>query len=93
MLSELPSGSCQVTLRKVPWPNFQRRSQSVIPAIEKTKQRENRDNLHYLVFIEVTSQFGELGIPNSIWHLAGGLREAQGRAFGFTELRALRELP
>lgn len=82
-----------MTLRKVPWPNFERRSQGVIPAIEKTKQRQNRDNLHYLVFTEVTSQFGELGIPNSIWHLAGGLREAQGRAFGLTELRALSELP
>ena len=92
MLSELPSDGSQVTFRKVPWPNFQRRSQSVIPAIEKTKQRENRDNLHYLVFIEVTSQFDELGIPNGIWHLAGGLREAQGRAFGLTELWALREL-
>jgi hypothetical protein len=93
VLSELPSGGCQVTLRKVPWPNFQRRSQGVIPPIEKTKQRQNRDNLQYLVFIEVTSQFGRLGIPNSIWHLAGGLREAQGRAFGLTELWALRELP
>ena len=88
-----------MTLCKVPWPNLQRRSQGVIPAIEKTKERENRDNLHYLVFIlhylvfiEVTSQFGELGIPNSIWHLAGGLHDAQGRAFGLTELRALREL-
>jgi len=34
----------------------------------KTKQRENRDNLHHLVFIEVTAQFGELGIPNGREH-------------------------
>jgi hypothetical protein len=82
-----------MTLRKVPWSRFQRGGQSVIPAIKKTKQRENRDHLQYLVVIEVTAQFRELGIPYSIWYLAGGLREAKGRAFGFTELGALLELP
>jgi hypothetical protein len=41
----------------------------------------------------VTSQFGELGIPNSIWHLANGLREAKGRTFGLTKLGALLEFP
>jgi hypothetical protein len=82
-----------MTLCKVPWPFFQRGGQSVIPAIEKAKQRENRDHLQYLVVVEVTAYFRELGIPYSIWHLASGLREAKSRAFGFTELGASLELP
>jgi len=43
-----------MTLRKVARSDFQRRGQSVVPAIQKTKQGENRDYLHYLVVIEVT---------------------------------------
>jgi len=82
-----------VTLRKVPWSFFQRRGQGVIPAIEKTKQGENRDHLQYLVVVEVTVQFRELGISNSIGHLARGSRKTQGCAFGLTELGALLELP
>jgi len=65
-----------VTLRKPPWPGFQRSSQSVVPAIEKAHQRENGDHFQYLVLIEVTAQFRELSFPNRIWHLASGLREA-----------------
>jgi hypothetical protein len=55
MLSDVPPGGCQVTLRKVPWSGFQRGGQSVVPAIEKTKQCENRDHLQYLLFVEVTA--------------------------------------
>jgi len=44
-----------MTLRKLPWPLFQRGGQSVIPAVEKTKQWENRDHLQYLVVVEVTA--------------------------------------
>ena len=55
MLSDLPPGGYQVTLRKVPWSGFQRGGQSVVPAIEKTKQCENRDHLQYLLFVEVTA--------------------------------------
>ena len=44
-----------MTLCKVSWSFFQRGGQSVVPAIEKTEQRENRDHLQYLVVIEVTA--------------------------------------
>ena len=81
-----------MTFRKVPWPCFQRSSQRVVPAIEKTKQSNNCNYLQYLVVIEVTAQFRELGIPNGIRYLAGGLREAKGCAFLLTELGALLEL-
>ena len=81
-----------MTLRKLPWPLFQPGGQSVVPAVEKAEQRENRDHLQYLVVVEVTAQFRELSIPNGIRHVASGLRKAQGRAFGFTELGALLEL-
>src|SRR5215467_8237156 len=93
VLSDLPPGGGQMTLRKVARPGFQRRGQSVVPAIQKTKQGENRDDLQDLVVIEVTAQFRELDIPNSSRHLAGGSREAQGRTFGLTEIRALLKLP
>jgi len=55
VLPNLPPSSCQMTLRKLPWPLFQRGGQSVIPAVEKTKQWENRDHLQYLVVVEVTA--------------------------------------
>ena len=44
-----------MTLRKLPWPLFQPGGQSVIPAVEKAEQRENRDHLQYLVVVEVTA--------------------------------------
>lgn len=81
-----------MTPRKVPWSRFERSGESVIPAIEKSHQRENRDHLQYLVVIEVTAQLREFGIPYCIWDLAGGLREAKRRAFGLTELGALLKL-
>jgi hypothetical protein len=55
MLSDVPPGGSQVTLCKVPRSGFQRGGESVVPAIEKTKQRENRDHLQYLVVIEVAA--------------------------------------
>src|SRR5713101_1728116 len=93
VFSNGPAGGCEVLLGEIPWRRFERRRKSVIPAVEKPEKGNRGYNLQYLIFVEVSSQFSEIGIRYSVWHLAGGLSEAQGSPFGVVEFRALLILP
>src|SRR5713226_660775 len=93
VFSKSPAGGCQVPLGEVPWRRFERRRKRVIPPVEKPQEGDGGYNLQYLILVKVLSQFSEIGIRYSVWHLAGGLGEPQGSPFGVVEFRALLVFP
>src|SRR5260370_13769471 len=93
VFSKSPARGCKVPLGKIPRCRFEGSRERIIPPVEKPEEGDSGYDLQYLIFVEVSSQFSEIGIRHSVWHLTSGLGEPQGSAFGVVAFRALLVLP
>src|SRR2546430_15225831 len=86
MLARGPAASLEIAFSDRDWFVLERRRHGVVPAVEKTEQRYDPDDLDDLLFAPVLAQLGE----HVVGHLVGHGRRRDGKIEGCPFRRAVK---
>ena len=93
MLADFPIGITEVFLTGLDRQFFERRSHGIIPAIQVTKQGDDRHYFAHVIVFPVLSKFRANFIGNGVRHQGGSMRKRKGCFFGIRKVRAFGKIP